>query len=165
MDMLKNYWNSLEQRERLVLGWGAFIVVVIVLYTFIWQPWRYSLSFMEQSVRQMRVDSVWMRQQADLVRNGGVSSRRDGAKGNNQSLLSIIQQTARQAQVDKSIQQMVPNQEGDEVRVTLESVDFNRWVGWVDNLYKNYAVDISQLNAEKEDDAPNKAEVRVIFIR
>ena len=165
MEFLNNYWKSLEQRERLVLGWGAIFVVVIVVHTFVWQPWRDALNFMEQSVRQMRVDSVWMRQQDELVITGAVSTRQEAARGANQSLLSIIQQTARQANIDKSIQQMVPSQEGEEVRVTLENVDFNRWVGWIDNLYKNYAVDISQLSAEKEDETPNKAEVRVIFVR
>ena len=165
MGLLRNYWKSLEKRERLVLIWGALIVAVIVLYTFVWQPWRTALSFMEQSVRQMRVDSVWMHQQAEMLKNGNGITTNQPARGGNQSLLSIIQQTARQANIDKSIQQMVPGQEGEEVRVMLENVDFNRWVGWIDNLYKNYAVDIIQLNAEKEDDAENKAEIRVVFAR
>ena len=64
-----------------------------------------------------------------------------------------------------AIQQMVPNQETGDVRVVLEGVDFNQWVRWIDDLYKNYGVDVTQINAEKDDEKPNLAEIRMTFFR
>ncbi len=165
MGALKNYWSSLESRERLVLSWGALIVAAILIYVLIWQPWRHALSFMELSVKQMRADSVWMTQQAQAMKNGGVGASEQKYKGAEQSLVSLIQQTAKQAKVDKVIQQIVPNQQNGEVRVVLEGVAFNQWVKWVDQLYKIYGVDIQQINAEKDDEKPNIAEIRVVFAR
>lgn len=162
---IKHYWASLEPRERAVLGYGSIIVAIILLYALIWQPWQNSLSFMEASVSNMRTDAIWMEQRAEDMTQGVVGSRKKAAQGAEQSLLSVVEQTANQVGLRSAIQQMVPNQENGDVRVVLESADFNKWVQWVDNLYKNYGVDISQINAEKEDEKPNLAEIRVTFYR
>lgn len=164
MDALKSYWASLEVRERMVLTWGGIIVAAILFFVFIWQPWRAALSFMETSVRQMRVDSVWMTQQVDAIQGGGATSQQT-FQGADQSLMAVLQQTAKKANINKTIQQIVPDQNTGEVRVVLEGVGFNQWVKWVDTLYKQYGVDINQINAEKDDEKPNIAEIRVVFAR
>lgn len=165
-NQIKTYWASLEPRERMVLGYGSVAVVLILFYALIWQPWQASLAFMDKSVTSMRVDAVWMEQRAAQMAQGGGSSKGNQPRlGAGQSLLSVVEKTAKEATVRGAIQQIVPNQANGDVRVVLESVDFNQWVKWVDNLYKNYGVDISQINAEKDDEKPNLAEIRVTFFR
>jgi general secretion pathway protein M len=161
---IKTYWMSLESRERLVLSWGAVAVTGILFYALIWQPWQKALSVREAAVHQLRLDSVWVTQQSEALGGGGKSGKKS-FKGADQSLLSVIQQSAKEINVNKMIQQMVPNQTNDEVRVALEGVDFNQWVKWVDKLYKDYGVDITSINAEKDDEKPNIAEIRVTFVR
>lgn len=162
---IKVYWNSLEARERLVLSWGALIVGCIFFYALLWQPWQQSLSFMEQSVSSMRVNAQWMEQRVQDMKGGIESTSSTPKRGADQSLTSLIERTATQAKVADAIQQIVPDPVTGQVRVVLEGADFNQWVLWVDNLYKNYGVDISQLNVEKEDEKPNLAEIRLSFSR
>ena len=159
------YWQSLEPRERVVLSLGATFVVIVLFYSQFWQPLQKSLDFMEQSVRSMRVNAVWVEQRSQEFKRGGATSSNTPKRGANQSLMSVVEQTASQARVRDSIQQIVPDQATGEVRVVLEGVQFNQWVLWIDNLYKNYGVDITQLNAEKDDDKPNVAEIRLSFVR
>jgi hypothetical protein len=59
----------------------------------------------------------------------------------------------------------VPTKNNSEVRVVLEDADFNQWLLWVDRLYKTNGVDIRQMTAERDDDRPNIAEIRVTFVR
>ncbi len=162
---IKAYWTSLEPRERAVLGWGSVLVVLILFYALLWQPWQKSLSFMEGSVRDLRTNSVWMEQRAEEMQRGGTSGSRAPKQGAGQSLMAVVEQTANQARVRGAIQQIVPNQSNGEVRVVLEGVNFNQWVTWIDNLHKNYGVDITQINAEKDDEKPNIAEIRLTFVR
>ncbi len=162
---IKEYWASLETRERTVLLWGTVVVAFILFYALLWQPWQNALNFMENSVQSMRENSVWMQQRAQDMKFGNSAVSRQPRRGAEQSLLSVIEQTANQADVNGAIQQIVPNQENGEVRVVLEDVDFNQWVRWIDNLYKNYSVNITQINAEKDDEKPNLAEIRLTFIR
>lgn len=164
-ETILKYWQGLEQRERWVLGGGAISVAAILFYSLLWSPLQTSLSFMDTSVQSMRTNLVWMEQRAEQIQaSGGVKVSQRTPRGANQSLLAVLEQTARQAGIREAIQRLTPNQK-QEVRVVLESVDFNRWVRWVDNLYKNYGVDVSSLTAERDDEKPNIAEIRVTFFR
>jgi len=161
-DAIKKYWLGLEQRERLILGVGGVVVALILIYALIWQPWHKSIASMHKSIQPMRSDLVWIRQHAEIIKNGGQT--KDSLKGQDQTLLSVIQTTAKRGQVDKAIKQMTPNSDS-EVRVVLEDVDFNKWVRWVDQLSLTYGVNIKQVKAERVEKKPNLAEVRLTLVR
>lgn len=164
-----NQWQALEQRERLILGWGGLIVGVILFYALVWQPWHNAITSMEEAIQSRRESLVWMRQTSEMVKNGSVISSQQSVKDKSQSLLSVIEKTARISRVNTAIQQMVPgtNQKTnvEQVNVVLEEADFNLWVRWVDDLSRNYAVNVSQLSVENETDQPNVVELRVTFER
>ena len=160
-----NYWRQLEARERLVLGWGATLVTVILLYSLLWQPWHVALASMEQDIQTHLQNLVWMQQQAELLKGGAGQPAKSATQGSNESLLSIVEKTAKVNKVGQSIQQMVPSSNDSEVRVVLEEADFNQWLRWIDQLFKQYEVNIIQLSAERDDDAPNLAEIRITFRR
>ncbi len=165
MDSIKKYWSELQPRERLILGFGAVIVAMILFYALLLQPLYRALNHMEGVLPSLRSNLVWMRQTDELLERGGNISVESSIEGANESLLSVVESTARRANIRKSIQQMVPTRENDEVRVVLEDADFNQWVRWVDSLYKRNGVDIRQVSAERDEDQPNIAEIRVTFFR
>lgn len=165
MNSFKKYWGELQPRERLILSWGGFIVAIILLYALLLQPLYRAVSFMESSLPGLRSNLVWMQQTDQLLEDGGGVIAQKGFDGAGESLLSVIESTARRAKLSKSIQQMVPGKDNAEVRVILEDANFNQWLQWVDILYKQSGVDIRQVTAERDDDKPNIAEIRVTFIR
>lgn len=157
-------WHKLQERERQVLGWGGLIIFVIVAYSLVWQPWQAALAHMQTVLPQKRVDLVWMRQQAEAIQQGGARTTRQ-VRGANQSLMAVIEQTARAGGIKDAIQQMVPRQNNQEVSVVLEGASFNQWVRWVDTLQQQYSVSIKQLTADREPEKPDTAEIRVTFTR
>lgn len=165
MEEIKKYWTELQARERLILMFGGIIVSMILLYALLFQPWYKALNSMESALPDLRTDLIWMRQQSSALKNGSVKSGAPKLQGQAQSLLSVVEQTAKRAKVSKSIQQMTPAQDNSEVRVVLDRVNFNQWLRWIDDLYKRYGVDVKQVSAERDDDEPNVAEVRVTFVR
>jgi general secretion pathway protein M len=160
---LKN-WQQLQPRERLILGWGGPLIMVILSYGLVLQPWHAALDHMEKALPFKRADLVWMRQQAELLKQGGATSGQK-FKGENQSLMSVVEQTAKASGVRNAIQQMVPAANNQEVSVVLEEVSFNNWVRWVDTLQNQYGVAIKQLTADREDEQADQAEIRLTFIR
>ena len=164
-ESVKKYWFDLEQRERWILALGALIVSLILFYAIIWQPWHKAISEMSDRLPKLRTDLQWMRQQSEIVKNGGVIKAQSNIKGSNESLLSILEKTARANKLDKSIQQITPGQNSREVRVVLEDASFNKWVGWIDLLYKDYLITVKQVTAERDDDTPDIAEFRGTFER
>ena len=59
---------------------------------------------------------------------------------------------------------MVPTND-DQVRVVLDKADFNNWVKWVDELSVRYGINVVQAKADRDDEKPNTAEVRMTFVR
>ena len=70
-DVVKKYWQGLESRERLILSVGGILVLLILVYAFVWQPWHKSLSSMKKEIQPLRSDLVWIRQHAEIIKNGG----------------------------------------------------------------------------------------------
>lgn len=165
MDKLKKYWFGLQERERLTLGVGGLLAFLIVFYMAIWRPWHHAIDYMENSIQALRGNLVWMRQQSDMLAAGGEAPASQQVRGANQSLISVIEQTANRQKISQSIQQLTPSADGTEVRVVLEDVNFNLWITWIDALFKQYGVDIKQITAERVEDKPNTAEIRVTFVR
>lgn len=163
-DAIKNYWEQLEPRERLVLSWGSVVVALIIFYSFLWQPWHKAIDEMEESIQTMRADLVWVRQHADILANGGKGLEQK-FQGSEQSLLSVIESTAKKGNVRKAIQQMVPSKDSGQVRVVLEDANFNHWVKWIDLLVNKYGVNVLDASVERNDDKANVVEVRMTFVR
>lgn len=162
---IMTWWKGLLPRERWVLLFGAGLVGLILFYQIIWFPWHHAIGQMQESIVNHRKDLVWMRQQAEfLKKSGGVPPRQD-AQGANASLMSILESTAKKSAVRDAIQQLVPRQNNQQVAVVLEGVSFNRWVSWIDNLETNYGVTIIELDAERDSEKPDTAEIRVTFSR
>lgn len=164
-----NYWQQLTKREQMILSWGGLSVTLILFYALIWQPWHAAIAHMEEAIQHRREGLVWMRQQADMIKDSGLTQNVRATKSADQSLLSVIEKSARANRVSKSIQQMVPGTDAqtnvEQVNVVLEEADFNQWVRWVDSLYRDYAVNIKQLTVDNETDQPNIVELRVTFQR
>ena len=165
LSSIKNQWLALQSRERWVLAIGAFLVAVILCYALLLKPWHRALSNMTAALPKMRENLVWMRTQGEALNGGGIDRAAAQFKGAEQSLLSILEQTAKQNGVQTSIQQLVPGDDGNEVRVVMGNANFNKWLTWIDVLYRDYGVDIEQVVTEREDERPNIVEIRATFIR
>lgn len=161
---IMQYWRQLQARERFVLVIAGVFFACLLFFNLLWQPWHTAIDHMQTILPHKRVELVWMRQQAKAVSSGGITQQ-SSIKGSRQSLLSVIEQSAKSSGVRKAIQQMVPRQENREVSVVLEGVSFNKWLRWIDGLSKQYGVEIKQLSADREDKQPDIAEIRVTFER
>ena len=162
---LINSWQKLQSRERAMVSWGALAAILMLLYTFVWSPWHKAIFHMESVITIKRVDLVWMRQQAAALGDSGTVAPQANVKGTSQSLMAVVERSAKASGVGESIQQMIPRQNNTEVSVVLESVSFSKWLRWVDILEKQYAVTVKQLSAERDTTQPDTAEIRVTFSR
>ena len=53
---MKTWFDSLEQRDRMVLAAGAVLVVLIVAWAFIWTPLRSGAAELDDARRDERID-------------------------------------------------------------------------------------------------------------
>jgi len=129
---LQDKWVQLEARERKAVVLGVCILAFGIVYGLIWRPLEQSVRVRTEQVQNMRSDLAWMRQAAAEIR----ALRGNNVKANaisGGSLLNVIDKSARQQGLDKSIVQLTPQGDG-EVSVSLKQVNFTRLARWLGAL-------------------------------
>lgn len=162
--VISNWWKQLKTREKLVLTVGGFFAGLLIFFMFIFSPWKAAIDHMAKELVTKRSELSWMRRQSRVMDKISDPSSTSFI-GQNQSLMSVIQQTASQQKLQKSIKQITPRPENNSVSVLMEEVSFNGWARWVTDLEKRYGVSVVQLSAERDEKKLDIADIRVQFKR
>ena len=162
MNELKKYWSGLQPRERSILGLGAALLIVMLLYMFIWEPWHQAITKYRENLPQKRVDLQWMKAQGDLAsRLKGIKKPEGRETG--EPLLTVVEKTAQQAGLRTNIKQMTPGDNPGEVKVWLSQVNFDKWLLWAENIKNSEAIEVKSADIQQLD--PGKVEVRATLLR
>lgn len=160
MSQLVNRFKNLSQRERAVLLFGAIASALIVLYSFVWEPWQDELQRLRLQVPVKQETLAWMRQQ---TKNIGPLVKKAGERkqSNDKPLLTVIEQSAKRSKMDAYIRRMAPG-EGQQVKVWMTEADFDKWLIWLEVLRKQgVEVNAATVNRAKN----NKVTIRMTLQR
>lgn len=143
---MKEWLNGLNPNEkRMVLGGGA-AAIVLLLYGLVWAPYSNGVERLERSVAEQKALKIWMTQAAAEVqrlRGAGIAPVNDG-----RSLLSVVDQAARQSNLGPSIRRIEPEGQ-DTVRVTLEQASFDDVAQWLGTLAQQYGVQADNVSFDR----------------
>ena len=154
MKSLSQLIENLNNRERLFLGVGLLVTVVIFVYTLALEPWYRELARLRSDVPQKEADLAWMQNHVVLatrLRTRNLNTH----NGSSASLLSVVETTASAAKVP--IRQIDPGGDG-EVKIWFKETDFDPWLIWLESLRKR---GIEATNVSVDRTADNKASVRL----
>lgn len=137
---MKNWFESLDVRERLFVSTGAVVVMVMLLYGLGWAP-------LEKKYSALRVDvQNWQRALAELrplrtIAAQGGQPERVRAIASPQSPIIIVDQTLRSRGLDKYRRRSQPTSSNG-IRVEFENVAFDDLVLWLGDLSSQYAMHV-----------------------
>jgi general secretion pathway protein M len=130
------FWRSRAPRERLVLGAGGALAVLVLGYAYAWLP-------MAREAAQLRENLPELRAQARQVQAGVAEVNRLKARAKpaaaQQDLVALLDARAKQRGLRERIDSIVPL-DANRVRVTASSVPFDVWLGWLGELQAGYGV-------------------------
>jgi general secretion pathway protein M len=144
---MKDWFHSLDPRERMMVTGGAALLVLLVLYLLIIEPLSSSYSALSQKVTQQQETLVWMRQAAQQVqalKRTSVGAAR-GLGG--RSLLAVVDQSMSAAGMGNSVKRIEPDGSKG-VKVWLESAAFDTMIVWLGNLTRSYQIETSLITIE-----------------
>ena len=123
---MKAWWESLSTRERALVAGGAAATLALLLYALVWEPFQAGGRRLRQSVAEQRASLAWMRQAAEEVKrlNGAGAAQ---AAGDDRSLLTLVDQTARAAGLGPALKRIAP-QGDDKLSAQLDAVEFDKLV-------------------------------------
>lgn len=135
---MKDWFLTLETRERLFVSVGVVFVVFAIGWAGIWAPLD-----AKHKARAERVDT-WRQSLAALrPLRGQVQATANGAPANtnpNQSLVVIVDNSLRQRGLYGSLQRSQPTPAGNGIRVEFESAAFDDIVLWLGDLHRQYGL-------------------------
>lgn len=140
MQQIKNWFNALKPRERLIFVGGAALVVLVAIYTLALAPFYKSISNAGQRVERKQGDLAWMRSVVGEVQMLG-ASQPNVMVASDESLVVLIDRAARECGLSEALTGQTPN--GDQgIRVRLESASFDSVVTCMGNLERGHGVRI-----------------------
>lgn len=147
MQKIKERLNKLQPRERIIVIGGAILVLVTAVYVLGLAPLYAAVNAQAKRVEQKEGDLAWMRSVAGEVAMLSASApSRPGPS--NESLVVLIDRTARECGLGSSLTGQTPNGERG-IRVRLEGAEFDKLMVCLGTLQQVHAVDVESANIDR----------------
>ena len=143
---MRNWWDSLQPRDRLILGSGGIVAILIIMWEFAWKP-------LTDGREQLRT-SVAAKEQllTEVARASGIDATGAGpAVGGQQSMFVLIDETATAAGLGSAITRARPDGTN-AINVTFSNASFDSLLAWLIalNLNSGVWVDGASINTARQ---------------
>ncbi|MGB5338968.1 MAG: type II secretion system protein M [Gammaproteobacteria bacterium] len=147
---LQQWFEGLQQRERLMVILGAAAFLLLMLYLMIWEPMFSRYHNLKSAVAEQQESLAWMQQSAGQIKALQGSSSRGNAQGlGGRSLLSVVDQSARSGGLGGSIKRIEPDSNKG-VKIWFEGASFDQMIIWLGNLTRQYQVETNMVTIEPQ---------------
>ena|SRR5689334_11171161 len=147
MQKLKQRFNTLQPRERIIVIGGAILVLVTAIYVLGLAPLYAAVNAQAKRVEQKEGDLAWMRSVAGEVAMLSASApSRPGPS--NESLVVLIDRAARECGLGAALTGQTPNGERG-IRVRLEGAEFDKMMVCLGTLQQVHAVDVESATIDR----------------
>lgn len=126
-ESMAHFWHGLSARERRTISLGAAVLLAGLGYAFLWQP-------LAQDRARLRAALPGLRAQAAQFQSAGEEAQRLKAVATanpsaQTGLQQVLEQSASAAGLQKMLERIAP-ESADRATLTLNGVNFDKWVGW-----------------------------------
>lgn len=141
---MKDWFDNLEARERLFVGIGGTVAVLVILWGLIWVPLDRGHKAAQDNVVMWQQAVADIRRLRAMAEAGGASPTSAPAVGSNQTPIVIVDQTLSTRGLNNTLKRRQPTPNG--IRVEFEDVAFDDLVLWLGELSNRYALDVQAGN-------------------
>lgn len=160
---IRAWLESLAPRERLLVLTAAAVGGVALLYLAVWQPLDRAVADMRERVEREQSLAAWVAGVSAEAAALQGTRRQTTIQGRDESLLSLVDQTARRAGLGEAVRRIQPESD-DQAAVTLESAGFNTLITWLRNLERQYGIRPTALTVNRGEE-PGTVSARMTLKR
>jgi general secretion pathway protein M len=147
MQKLKDWFFSLQPRERALVVTGGLAVLIVAIYLLALAPFYAAVNARAERVARKEGDLAWMRSVGGEVMALGASSPIAVAPSD-ESLVVLIDRTARECGLGAALTGQTPTGENG-IRVRLEQAEFDKLVVCLGSLQQAHSVAIESANIDR----------------
>ncbi|MDA3921201.1 MAG: type II secretion system protein M [Salinisphaera sp.] len=164
IDNLRQWFETLAPRERLAVVAGTIAVVFALFYYALWHPLNSALNTARTRVTAETNQARWMLGIRDEARLLQASGTQTALKGQNDSLLSIVDATSRSNGLGEAVRHIQPDN-NDKAIVSLQKANFNQLLFWLRSLQSDYGISATEMTISRNGDTPGQVEARLTLVR
>ncbi|BED90482.1 type II secretion system protein M [Pseudoalteromonas sp. S3776] len=139
---IMQYWRSLKEQEQQLIMVAGGIFVVFVLVMGIFRPLNNAIDKAKKSYVTQQELLVWVDQSIVKLKAAGNTQAIS-----NQNISQVVNSTRSRYRI--TISKMQPNDNS--LRLTLDSVEFNQLIEWLDELVNQHGLRVENLDLSKDD--------------
>jgi general secretion pathway protein M len=138
---MKDWFAALQQREQIFVAGGAAFVLILIFYTFVWEPLDTGQKTLSAEV------ASWERSLAELKPLKGLQQTASGSapvvsNAAEQTPVVIVDQTLRARGLDRALKRSQPTTSNG-IRVEFDNVAFDDLVLWLGDLSNQYGMQVT----------------------
>ncbi|CAM3118768.1 MULTISPECIES: type II secretion system protein GspM [Pseudoalteromonas] len=139
---IMQYWRSLKEQEQQLIMVAGGIFVVFVLVMGIFRPLNNAIDKAKKSYVTQQELLVWVDESIVKLKAAGNTQAIS-----NQNISQVVNSTRSRYRI--TISKMQPNDNS--LRLTLDSVEFNQLIEWLDELVNQHGLTVENLDLSKDD--------------
>ncbi len=139
MQKLKEWFATLQPRERIAVSVAGALVALMVVYVFGLAPFYRSVNTLEASVTTRKADLAWIRSNSPEVQALVMSQPQLAPSG--ESLVLLVDRTAREAGLGGSLTNQTPTG-ATGIKVNLQDAAFDTLMVWLSGLQLTQGITI-----------------------
>lgn len=136
---MKEWFLSREPRERLVLGAGAAIAIVVIAWALVWSPLVTATTRLEGSVESKSRLLTDVRRASATAAPASAGSR----QSNTQSLVVLVDRTAQAHGLAGALTRTRP-EGANGINITFQNASFDALIDWIVVLEREHGVSVER---------------------
>lgn len=161
--MVKDWFNSLQPRERYLVVGGSVIVLILLVYLWLLEPVSKEVSQLRTTVASGENQILWMQNASAEAQTLKGGASRNNKVDTRTSLITAVERSASSSGIRAQLKRMEP-QGSKKISTEFKAVGFDQLINWLGVLEKNYAAKTVQLNSTRGD-ASGRVDARIIISR
>lgn len=160
---LRNWFNTLQFRERVLVAGGALVLLVLIVYLWIIEPLSNDVERLQKRVEGGQSQVAWMSNASNEVQGLRSSGSRGGSVDTKTSLITAVERSSSQMGIRSQVKRMEP-QGNNKLSIEMTAVPFDQLMEWLGSLEKTFAASVVQLNSTRSK-LPGRVDARIIIGR
>jgi general secretion pathway protein M len=136
------YWHGLKEQEQRLLLVAGVVFILFVLIMGVFKPLNASVEKAQKDRQQQAELMLWVQESVHKLK----ASTPKQASTANTSLSQIVNSSRGRYNINISKMQPTDNS----LRLTIDSVEFNRLVSWLDELVNRHGVTIENVELSQD---------------
>ena len=148
---MKDWWETLQSRERYMVLIAAVLVSITILYLAIWSPIASSRDTKQKRVEAKRETVTWMTQKKQEVEHlKRINPNMFNSASDSRSLLAIVDTGAKQMGIRPAITRIEPKGE-DSVHIYVEDMAFDYLIVLLGELERRNNIEVADASFNRSD--------------